>query len=42
MDTDFDRPWRPDEVRDSRLVFIGRHLDRQGLREGIGHCEVDA
>ncbi len=21
MDTDFDRPWRVDEVRDSRLVF---------------------
>jgi G3E family GTPase len=41
MDTDFDRPWRVDEVRDSRLVFIGRNLDRRGLRESIGHCKTD-
>jgi G3E family GTPase len=41
MDTDFDRPWRVDEVRDSRLVFIGRNLDRLGLRESIGHCKTD-
>ncbi|CAN7650838.1 CobW family GTP-binding protein [Caballeronia sp. LjRoot31] len=41
MDTDFDRPWRLDEVRDSRLVFIGRNLDRRGLRESIGHCKTD-
>jgi G3E family GTPase len=41
MDTDFDRPWREDEVRDSRLVFIGRNLDRRGLRESIGHCKTD-
>ena len=42
MDTDFDRPWRADEHRDSRLVFIGRNLDRRGLRESIRHCEIDA
>jgi G3E family GTPase len=42
MDTDFDRPWRVDEVRDSRLVFIGRNLDRRGLRESIGHCKTDS
>ncbi|QIE28184.1 P-loop guanosine triphosphatase YjiA (plasmid) [Caballeronia sp. SBC1] len=42
MDTDFDRPWRVDEVRDSRLVFIGRNLDRRGLRESIGHCQTDS
>ncbi|CAN7739869.1 GTP-binding protein [Caballeronia sp. LjRoot29] len=42
MDTDFDRPWRRDEVRDSRLVFIGRNLDRLGLRESIGHCQTDS
>ncbi|WP_213765378.1 GTP-binding protein [Caballeronia sp. dw_19] len=41
MNTDFDRPWRLDEVRDSRLVFIGRNLDRRGLRESIGHCKTD-
>jgi G3E family GTPase len=42
MDTVFDRPWRVDEVRDSRLVFIGRNLDRRGLRESIGHCKTDS
>lgn len=42
MDTDFDRPWRVDERRDSRLVFIGRNLDRRGLRESIRHCEIDS
>jgi G3E family GTPase len=42
MDTDFDRPWGADELRDSRLVFIGRNLDRRGLRESVGHCEVDS
>jgi G3E family GTPase len=42
MDTDFDRPWRADEFRDSRLVFIGRDLDRRGLRESIRHCKSDS
>ncbi|MHB9841495.1 CobW family GTP-binding protein [Paraburkholderia terrae] len=42
MDADFDRPWRDGEHRDSRLVFIGRNLDRRELRESIAHCEVDA
>jgi G3E family GTPase len=42
MDTDFDRPWRVDERRDSRLVLIGRNLDRRGLRESIRHCEIDS
>jgi len=42
MDTDFDRPWRADEHRDSRLVFIGRNLDRRDLRESIRYCEIDS
>ncbi|WP_233801508.1 CobW family GTP-binding protein [Paraburkholderia sp. HP33-1] len=42
MDTDFDRPWRDGEQRDSRLVFIGRNLDRRELRESIRHCEIDS
>jgi G3E family GTPase len=42
MDTDFDRPWREGEHRGSRLVFIGRNLDRRELRESIRHCEIDA
>ena len=31
MDRYFDRPWRDDEKRLSRLVFIGKHLDREQL-----------
>ena len=42
MDSDFDRPWRDGEQRDSRLVFIGRNLDRREFRESIRHCEIDA
>jgi G3E family GTPase len=42
LDTDFDRSWRQDELRDSRLVLIGRHLDRRELRESIRYCEIDA
>ncbi|WP_321916275.1 GTP-binding protein [Paraburkholderia sp. J11-2] len=42
MDTAFDRPWRDGEPRDSRLVFIGRHLDRRDLRDSIRYCEIDA
>ncbi|WP_321949431.1 GTP-binding protein [Paraburkholderia sp. J10-1] len=42
MDTAFDRPWRDGEPRDSRLVFIGRHLDQRDLRESIRYCEIDA
>jgi G3E family GTPase len=42
MDTDAGRPWAADEPRDSRLVFIGRNLDRAELAEGLGHCRADA
>lgn len=42
MDSDFDRPWRAGEHRDSRLVFIGRNLDRRELRESIRDCEIDS
>lgn len=42
MDTDFDRPWLAGEHRDSRLVFIGRNLDRRELRESIRYCEIDS
>jgi G3E family GTPase len=42
MDTEFNRPWKTEEVRDSRLVFIGRNLDRRGLRESIRHCKIDS
>jgi len=33
-----DRAWQPDEVRQSQLVFIGRNLDAQQLRDGFGQC----
>jgi len=31
-------PWKADEKRVSRLVFIGRHLDEKALREGFARC----
>ncbi len=31
-------PWRDAEARGSRLVFIGRRLDRAALREGFAAC----
>lgn len=42
IDTRFDRPWKAAETRDSRLVFIGRNLDRSALDESIRHCEADS
>ncbi len=35
MDGDVQRPWRDDEKRASRLVFIGRNLDQAALRSGF-------
>jgi G3E family GTPase len=32
------RPWRDDEARESRLVFIGRNLDRHLLEAGFRNC----
>ena len=31
-------PWKSDEKRVSRMVFIGRHLDEKELREGFAQC----
>ncbi len=42
MDTELDRQWREDEARDSRLVFIGRNLDREDLLQGLRHCRTDS
>lgn len=33
-----DRPWAPDEDKTSRLVFIGRNLDREALLVGFRSC----
>jgi G3E family GTPase len=32
------RPWRPQEKRESRLVFIGRDLPKDRLRQGFEAC----
>ena len=42
MDTEMTRPWAEHEARDSRLVFIGRHLDRDDMVQGLRSCEADA
>jgi len=38
LDGDFQRSWRDDEPRDSRMVFIGRNLDAGRLRAGFEAC----
>jgi G3E family GTPase len=39
-DGDFVAPWRADEPRRSRIVFIGRNLNRPQLRRGFESCQV--
>ena len=34
------RPWGPGEPRHSRLVFIGRNLDRLALQAGLDACRA--
>ena len=38
MDTELTQPWAEGECRQSRLVFIGRHLDGRAMRDELGHC----
>jgi G3E family GTPase len=38
LDGDVQRPWREDEPRKSRIVFIGRNLKEEELREGFLAC----
>ena len=38
LDGNFDRPWKPTELRRTELVIIGRDLDAAGLRAGFGTC----
>ena len=35
LDAELQRAWAPGEARHSRLVFIGRHLDRQVIEAGF-------
>jgi G3E family GTPase len=37
-DGDFVAAWKPGEVRTSRIVFIGRDLNRPQLRRGFESC----
>lgn len=39
-DGDFQRPWRTDEKRQSKLVFIGRELDAAALQQGFDACRA--
>ena len=38
LDGDHQRAWRADEVRNSRIVFIGRHLPEDKIRQGFESC----
>jgi G3E family GTPase len=38
LDGDSQRPWKDDEARISRLVFIGRNLDQAALAQGFEAC----
>jgi G3E family GTPase len=38
LDGDVQRPWREDEPRKSRIVFIGRNLKEEELRDGFLAC----
>jgi G3E family GTPase len=38
LDGDLQRDWKPQERRESRLVFIGRDLDENELRKGFEAC----
>src|SRR6266568_2205472 len=38
LDGDLQRDWKPDEKRNSRIVFIGRHLKEAELRAGFLAC----
>jgi G3E family GTPase len=39
-DGDFIGPWKADEPRTSRIVFIGRNLNRPQLRRGFESCQA--
>ena len=40
IEGDHQRPWREDESRESRIVFIGRNLPEDILRDGFNACMV--
>ena len=40
IEGDHQRAWKPEEKRESRLVFIGRELDPAELKAGFENCQV--
>jgi G3E family GTPase len=40
LDGDHQRPWKDAELRQSRLVFIGRNLPEETIRQGFEACLV--
>jgi len=38
LDGDHQRPWKDDEPRESRIVFIGRDLPEEKIRQGFASC----
>jgi G3E family GTPase len=40
LEGDHQRKWREDEPRESRLIFIGRELPEEAIREGFERCIV--
>jgi G3E family GTPase len=38
LEGDYQRAWKDDEARESRLVFIGRELPEQTIRDGFEGC----
>ena len=38
LDGDHQRDWKPDEKRESRIVFIGRNLPEETIRKGFESC----
>ena len=37
---DFTEPWKENETRESRFIFIGKHLDKKMLEEGFMKCKA--
>ena len=40
LDGDVQRDWKPDEKRLSKVVFIGRDLPEQAIRDGFQACLI--
>jgi G3E family GTPase len=38
LDGDHQRPWQQGEKRESRIIFIGRKLPEDKIREGFAGC----